>query len=202
MLLYSCMEKKSNSQSHEKNEQYSPTPDTTSYMNLKPLLEETSMLMLERKEFELSSGQIESKWVGNKPATDSEIQEAENRLKLKLPGDYKAFLKLTNGFPASSSVEPTFAPVSEINYLKKLDPELIEIWHENGTSDIALDLERSILIAGLHEEQLFLIIPPETDGQKWTYWKFASWIPGEHEYNNLIFYFEKVNKFLKETHKN
>lgn len=52
------------------------------------------------------------------------------------------------------------------------------------------------MIAGLEDEQQFLIIPPNSKNGNWKYWKFANWIPGEEEYENLKDYLENVIEFL------
>ncbi|WP_143756529.1 SMI1/KNR4 family protein [Chryseobacterium sp. RU37D] len=44
-----------------------------------------------------------------------------------MPEDYKDFLKITNGFSAPNTVEPTFMRVEDIDLLKNIDPELVEI---------------------------------------------------------------------------
>ena len=41
-----------------------------------------------------SSEQIKNNWIGNLPATQKEIEETESRLGIKLPADYKEFLKI------------------------------------------------------------------------------------------------------------
>ncbi len=51
------------------------------------------------------------------------------------------------------------------------------------------ELSKSIIVAGKQEEQWFLLIPPTNVNDNWKYWKFASQIPGEIEYNNLTEYF-------------
>lgn len=137
-----------------------------------------------------TSEQIKNSWIGNFPATEKEIEETESRLGIKLPADYKEFLKIANGYPTyNDAVEPSFEKINQIEYLKNFAPDMIKIWSQNQTEDIGKELSKSIIVAGMQEEQWFLLIPP-TDGNKnWKYWKFASWIPGEIEYKNLTEYF-------------
>ena len=137
-----------------------------------------------------SSEQIKNNWIGNLPATQKEIEETESRLGIKLPADYKEFLKIANGYPTyNDAIEPSFEKISEIQYLKDFNPETIQIWIETGNDEIGKELNKSIIIAGKQEEQWFLLIPPIDENDNWKYWKFASWIPGEIEYNNLTEYF-------------
>ena len=123
----------------------------------------------------------------------------EERLKIHLPQDYKDFMKIANGFHAFSNVEPTFHPLDRIDYLIKIDPELISIWKDHGNRDVGEVLENSIIIAGISEEQYFLIIPPDSNNKTWRYWKFASWIPGQEPYKDMIEYFNAVLNFMKNT---
>lgn len=134
--------------------------------------------------------QIKNNWIGNLPATQNEIEETESRLGIKLPADYKEFLKIANGYPTyNDAVEPSFEKISEIQYLRDFDPETIQIWIETGNDEIGKELNKSIIVAGKQEEQWFLLIPPINENAKWKYWKFASWIPGEIKYKNLTEYF-------------
>lgn len=137
--------------------------------------------------------QIKNNWIGNPPATKKEIEETELRLGIELPTDYKEFLLIANGYPTyNDAVEPSFEKVSQIDYLKNFDAEMIEIWSQKELEDIGKELSKSIIIAGKAEEQWFLLIPPTDKNDKWKYWKFASWIPGEEEYKNLTDYFLDV----------
>ncbi len=142
--------------------------------------------------------QRQSIWIGNSPATKVEINEAETRLGIKLPNDYKEFLQIANGYPSyNETVEPSFVKVNEIQYFKDLFPEIITIWKETGNEQISSVLNRSIIIAGINEEQWFLIIPPKNQSDKWKYWMFANWIPGEIEYQNLQEYFLHVTESVE-----
>ncbi|WP_449398688.1 SMI1/KNR4 family protein [Chryseobacterium wanjuense] len=143
-----------------------------------------------------SKFQIQSQWLGFEPAKTEEIIKTEKRLHVILPEDYKDFLKITNGFSAPNTVEPTFMKVEEIDYLKNIDSELVEIWGE-GDVEMGNVLKKSILIAGKDEEQYFLLIPGENVNGKWKYWKFANWQPGEHEFENLHHYFKDVLEFCE-----
>ena len=160
---------------------------------MKEFLIAISFLSLELGEpnHNLSDSQINNQWLGFEPATTEEIHKTEKRLNVKLPVDYKNFLKITNGFLASNSVEPTFIKIEEIDYLKNIDKFCIEAYN------YLPELQNSILIAGKDEEQYFLLIPPKNVNEKWKYWKFANWHPGEHEFENLDVYFHDVLKFME-----
>ncbi len=50
----------------------------------------------------------------------------------------------------------------------------------------------------INQEQYFLLIPPNSINEKWKYWKFANWCPGEEEHENLESYFIDVLTFMNE----
>jgi cell wall assembly regulator SMI1 len=76
--------------------------------------------ILFRKSIELSdenytNDQIEAKWIGNPPACATDIENAENRLGIKLPNDYVEMITIANGFPTcSNSVEPSFQKAKKL----------------------------------------------------------------------------------------
>lgn len=144
--------------------------------------------------------QIRTRWIGNLPASVTEIENAEKRLGIKLPQDYIEMVSAANGFPTcSNSVEPGFQKVDEIYFYRNFQWNVIDTWKEMGElNDVVSDLERAIMVAGLEDEQQFLIIPPTNGQNKWKYWKFAMWIPGEEEYEDLKSYLEGVIEFLTE----
>jgi len=129
------------------------------------------------------------------PATETAILAAEKRLGVKLPEDYMAFLRASDGLDAADRVTPSFLPVEKIGSLKVMDKELVDIWGE-ALDDIdaeqAEGFRRSILIAGEHEEQQFLLVPPRGKQKEWQYWFFANWMPGIRPYQSLRFYLESV----------
>jgi len=165
---------------------------------MKSTLQNISKKAIELADLEFSQEQIEQQWLGNKPASDSEVKRTEQRLGIELPADYKKFLKITNGFNAPHGVEPTFEPIQNIDYLRNINSYLIEVWKQDGIADIGKKLEQSIIIAGIQEEQYFLLIPPNTSLENWTYWKFSSWQPGEIEFNDLALYLNDVCEFIND----
>jgi hypothetical protein len=172
---------------------YSQTPGTH-YM--KNLLDSISVKMIELADSNYSEVYVKLKWFGNLGADSIEITEAEKRLNVNLPDDYVEFIGISNGFHAFSDVHPSFMPIKKIDYLINIDPELIEIWNEEGSKEIGIALEKSIMIGGHCEEQYFLLIPPDSKSDKWKYWEFSSWRPGVYEFSNLIAYFKNSLDFL------
>lgn len=167
---------------------------------MKEILKQLSINAILKGEIEVTDEQRDSQWLGNKPATSKEIYALEKRLGKELPADYVLFLETCNGFAAPAYVESTFHPTTEVDYLKNIDAELIDIWRETGNEEVADQLERSICVAGREEDQMFLLIPPKSSGSSWQYWKFAHWIPGEEIHESLKHYFEYVSSFLHDEY--
>lgn len=134
---------------------------------IKNLLSSISEKAIKYKNFNFTSGQIENNWLGTIPATDKQINDAENKLGVKLPEDYIEFIRITNGFSAPNDIEPSFESIENIDFLKNIDEFVIEAY---GLPE----LENAILIAGIDEEQYFLLLPPEAKNEEWKYWKFAN----------------------------
>lgn len=160
---------------------------------LKKILKRISELSIKSGDTQLSTKQIESRWIGNDPAKIDDIESAEKNLGMRLPQDYKEFLLISNGFSATrNNTEPRFEKVESIDYLVNIDSYIVEIWNQESLKDIGQELARAILIGGIQEEQYFLIIPPKSSEDQWKYWKFASWLPGEYPFDNLIDYFTSI----------
>ncbi|MAB49225.1 MAG: cell wall assembly protein [Flavobacteriaceae bacterium] len=162
------------------------------------LLKQISEKAIELGDFEFTQEQTENKWLGTKPASETEIKLTEKRLGIEFPTDFKKFLSITNGFSAPNDIEPTFEPTDKIDYLKNIDRFIIEAYSIDGIENIGQELEKSILVGGINEEQYFLLIPHNLTTGKWKYWKFANWHPGEEEHENLESYFKDVLEFINE----
>ncbi|PWS28050.1 SMI1/KNR4 family protein [Pedobacter yonginense] len=166
---------------------------------MKKILKKISEIAIRQGEFTFTDEQIESKWLGNAPATSEDIKQLEERLQIALPKDYKDFLLITNGFSTpNENIEPSFEATGNVGFLKDIDPQLIEIWINNDELlEVAIKLSRSIVVGGINQEQYFLLVPPLLEHEKWEYWKFASWIPGEDPYEGMENYFINALDFLK-----
>lgn len=160
---------------------------------MKNLLTSISEKAIRYEDFNFTPEQIETNWLGTIPASEKQISDVENKLGIKLPNDYIEFIKITNGFSAPNQIEPSFESIENIDFLKNIDPFTIEAY---GLPE----LENAILVAGIEEEQYFLLLPPESKNGEWKYWIFANWHAGENPYENLKEYFENVLQFI-EKHK-
>ncbi len=161
---------------------------------MKDLLNDISEKAIKYEDFNFTEKQIENQWFGNIPATEREILEAEIRLGVILPEDYKEFLTITNGFSAPNDIEPSFQKIEEIDLLENVIDGIAEAYN------YLPELRTAIIIGGKLEEQYFLLLPPKTQNEKWGYWKFANWQPGEVPFENLREYFENVLDFIIDEH--
>ncbi|UUF15418.1 MULTISPECIES: SMI1/KNR4 family protein [Flavobacterium] len=161
---------------------------------IKDLLKAISEKAIKYEDFNFTPEQIENNWLGTISVTQEQINKTENKLGIKLPEDYVEFLKITDGFSAPNDIEPSFESIENIDYLKNIEPFAIEAY------SYLPELKNAILIAGIGEEQYFLLLPPELKDDDWKYWKFSNWFPGEYPYQNLKEYFEDVLQFIVENH--
>lgn len=166
-------------------------------LSWKQLLSRVSQLAIEQQTSDFSDEQISSNWLGFKGATASAIKKTEERLGVTLPEDYKAFLKVSNGFECISNIDVTLMHVETIDYLKILDRQLVDIWTgDPDREDFNQQLASSIVIGGFEEEQQLLLVP--IGEGIWECWFFAHWIPGEEKYPSFRYYIEHVMERLDE----
>ena len=168
---------------------------------MRELLKQISIKAISLGDFEYSERQFKDKWLGFTGASQVAIANLEKRLDITLPEDYKSFLLLTNGFCATTGIDISFEPINKVDYLKNFEhfKESLSFYDEIGESqEISAQFKNSIIIGGIEEEQSFLLLPPNGNN-KWRYWRFANWIPGENEFENLEAHFEEVLEFLDDT---
>ena len=161
---------------------------TLVYKNLswKRLLDKMSKIAIKQKTTDFSKEILAKKTLSKPSATDAEISATEKRLNLVLPDDYKQFLLTSNGFESFSSTGVTLAPIDQVDFLEKVDEELVDIWADNMDefdTTFGAKLRSSLIIGGLQEEQQLLLIPKQ-DGN-WECWHFSSWRPGEVVYEEV-----------------
>lgn len=164
---------------------------------------------LEDQEFaSFSSEVIEARWLGYLPATDAEIEQAQTRLKIKLPPSYRNFLTVSNGWRNLDDLICRLFSTQEIEWLATRNQELIDAWMTGAViggeifiSDDAYFvygdeqdtcllrdeyLQTALEIGGNPQEQLILLNPQVIfeDGE-WEAWLFAHWFPGAQRYRSF-----------------
>jgi hypothetical protein len=164
------------------------------------LLKKLSLLSIKYDPEMFSEGQKKNGWIGREPAKSGAIKETEKRLGLKLPKEYKDFLKQSNGFAETSSTHPELLPIEEVNFLKIAydgNEEIFDITKsypdKNFISEdksIAEYVDRAISISRITEQEVWLI-PPVGKDTEWQCWFFAAWLPGEERFKNFRYYIEE-----------
>lgn len=102
-------------------------PAQTDPAKWRALLQELSDLAIADEQVRewLTEEQIESRWLGETPATEEQIVEAERRLGVRLPPSYRAFLKVSNGWNHPSHFVVRLAGTEEIQYTRDGQPEIV-----------------------------------------------------------------------------
>jgi len=138
----------------------------------------------------------QSGWLGYQGATKEEIRQAEEKLGITLPADYKDFLATTNGLKRISLTSGALLPISEIDYLKNIEePYMFDLlldypqkdWEEDAYREM---LSNAILISQYPDEQEVWLIPEDQAKTRWQTWFFAAWLPGEIRYPGFRYYIE------------
>jgi hypothetical protein len=136
-----------------------------------------------------------SGWLGFSPATEAEIAAVEARLGIALPPSYREFLLVSNGWHDTGTDIESILPIDEIDWLRDLNPDLIEIWMDStgqeGWPDDPVEgvnyhhLAKTLVVSGGYEA--YVLLNPEVispDGE-WEAWLFADWVPGAGRYDSF-----------------
>lgn len=162
------------------------------------LLKKLSLLAINDQPNLFTNDERERKWLGRPKATEEAIADTEKRLGFRLPNEYRAFLSVSNGFPAFTHIVPAFLPVEKIDFYKVLeDAELYEIIkdyidRESGDKYVTIEpyVERAILISEIPYEDCVWLIPPINEKDDWQTWSFSPKNPGEHRFESFRHYIE------------
>ena len=156
----------------------------------------------------ISSEQKENGWLGFAGASDSDLQELEQRLGVTLPPSYYSFLSSSNGFGPINCFISGLYPSTEVNWLVDKDQEIIEIWEETHAQFPELIISdddyfnpqnmqdasytrvkylRGCLMISDWGDAGFLALNPAVkyDGE-WEAWHFANWHPGVVRYHSFV----------------
>jgi SMI1/KNR4 family protein SUKH-1 len=136
---------------------------------------------------------VASGWLGYPPATDTQIEATEKRLDLTLPPDYKAFLKVANGWRAIDQFINRVWPVEEIDWFSSTDPDYVAAWVEVPTGGEE-PLYESRYIAStmqISDEEYggtaVLLLNPKvvSPSGEWEAWFMSHWNPGANRYSSF-----------------
>ncbi|PHV62259.1 SMI1/KNR4 family protein [Cyanobacterium aponinum AL20118] len=166
---------------------------------LSPLQKEENISSLTESELEF----LTTKTLLKPPATPSQIENLENRLRKKLPPSYKDFLRTSNGWIqlAMDAEDGILWSTEEVDWLIKQEPELVETWH-NGRDNYVSDekyfvygkeqdcidvrteyLCSALALSPLIDSAIYLLNPQVvTNDGEWEAWFFGNELPGANRY--------------------
>jgi SMI1/KNR4 family protein SUKH-1 len=151
----------------------------------------------------ISEHQRKSGWLGEQPASEHVILEAERRLGRRLPPSYRAFLRESNGFgPVSHSVH-RLRPVTGIDWFSNEEPETIAIWRGHVDADEPDDavylqygnyqrgfraryMKSALQISDRFEGDVILLIPDVVNAEgEWETWYFGPAFAGAWRFSSF-----------------
>lgn len=176
-------------------------------MDWKTFLDDVSKTLFKSEDLLDELLNTTSTWLGFDGTSDDIIRMHEKRLGTLLPPSYKSFLKTSNGFKQLSCFAWDIWPVEKIDWLRNVDPELIEIWcsfddEESVITDEeyfvydknqhlpfrSIYLKKCLAISGPGDATILLLNPEIKFGEEWEAWMFAPWNLGPTRYQS----FEKL----------
>lgn len=144
-------------------------------------------------------------WLGAPGASETELRELEQRLKVSLPPSYRLFLQASNGFGPLDYFIWRLRPTQEVDWLVNTDADLVTLWERGIESiprvpdedyfrydDSQIDGQvrgeyfRGLLMISDWGDAGFLALNPavQHDGE-WEAWHFANWMPGADRYRTF-----------------
>lgn len=150
---------------------------------------------------------IGGEWPGSPALSEEHLLSVENRLKIKLPPSYRAFLLVSNGWRRASREVPVLRPVEKIEWFKKEHRDWVQAYVDpmqgmgallpaeqdyfNYGGEKSSDFEpkhlaHALCISEIGDDAVLLLNPMVIwpDGE-WEAWLFANWIPGAIRYRSF-----------------
>jgi len=132
------------------------------------------------------------RWHEFQPASEHEIEQTEERLRITLPLELRTFYLACNGWPADGWINPAINRLTELNWLCDHDPRLHQLaadaandtWNERSDDDPVLlgyraehgtRVMRCLAITFSHDDQATVLLDPL---ENWQLGTWAHWNPG------------------------
>ncbi|WP_162186038.1 SMI1/KNR4 family protein [Amycolatopsis jejuensis] len=133
-------------------------------------------LRLEDDDEDLEPAQRENRWLGYEPATAEAVREAEVRLGVALPPEYRNFLLTSNGWRnIDPEVEELF-PVDEIGWFADLEAELLSWWDHD--KEVVAQVKPCLLVSAPGSCAVYWLLDPTTIGPDGE-WAAYEWATGD-----------------------
>lgn len=127
------------------------------------------------------------------PASETAIAATEARLAVQLPADYRAFLRVANGFAGETWQMPALLPIEQIDYARNgLDAQALDSLHLFVGEDLVPHVEHSIAISDPDQIEFVLLIPPTDARDTWQTWWVAWKYPPVMIHPDFRHYMERV----------
>ena len=137
---------------------------------------------------ELPAEAREAGWLGFAGASEAQLAELEAHLGVTLPPSYRAFLRVSNGWRATSPFITQLWSTDEVEWLSVRNQDLIDVWTLEVPSDgwETRELPTTLEISDWGDSALYLLNPRVTrpDGE-WEAAFFANWSPGATVYGSF-----------------
>ena len=180
--------------------------------DLRTLLKDISRVQLEDSRIAetVREGKAAAGWLGEPGATETEIIAAEQRLGVRLPPSYRAFLEETNGFDHIGYFIYRLYSAAEIDWFRVRNQDWIDAYQgpineEPGAMDITPEehlanpddsvrfrtayLSSCLQISEEGDSAVVLLNPDVVNVEgEWEAWFFANWHPGAIRYPSFLAY--------------
>jgi hypothetical protein len=152
---------------------------------------------------EMPDHKITAGWLGEPGASEAEIVSAEQRLGVRLPPSYRAFLAETNGFDHVGPFIFRLYRAGEIDWFRVRNQDWIEAYQIGedispeehlANADDSVRFRSAYLSSCLHiseegDSAVVLMNPEVINGEgEWETWFFANWSPGATRYPSFRAY--------------
>jgi cell wall assembly regulator SMI1 len=182
--------------------------------DLKTTLTDISRIQLADQSIatQVSERKAASWWLGEPGATEAEISSTEQRLSMRLPPSYRAFLAESNGFDHIGPFIYRLYNAAEIDWFRVRNQDWIEAYQTGDDISPEEHLEdpkncvrfrasylSSCLQISEEGDSAVVLLNPEvvSCGGEWEAWFFANWLPGVRRYPSFRAYVESELESLK-----
>ena len=155
---------------------------------------------------------IAAGWLGESGATEEEIAFAEQRIGVRLPPSYRAFLGVSNGFQDIGAFIYRLLNAAEIDWFRVRNQDWIDAYqvgpdvspeeHLANPKDYvrfrSAYLSSCLQISEVGDSAVVLMNPEVVNEKgEWETWFFANWNPGAERYSSFFAYVESELNTIK-----